>query len=729
MRRAQEEENERARALAEEERQRQSESVTESVTENVTENMTESVNESVSESVTENTTVDEFTAAFQSQAESQSESQSFGDFDTEFPSEEEFTTGADEFTASFDAFNSSSDFASPPDFGSVPEFDSGSAVAFDATFDTAFESTSGDFSGEFATEFDSTFDFTPAEAEEEEERQQKKRGKRGGYGGYGSDDDSDSDSDGEDTASAEAEAEALLDMGEEGGMRLLEHVASGGSALPRALVASTHTEKLSKLLSASRTPSGRGPLHVAAAGGAEQWLEALLSPSLSLAADVDLAGRTALHDAASHGKASAVALLTGAGVPLDAQDHEGHTALHEAVAKGHDEAAAALVAAGAQASVAVLSTAALQRNSRILAVALGATNVDVKGRDSDGRTALHAAAYALSWESAELLLSSGAEVNAVDNSGKSAMHWALDQRRLNEGHDRAAATFIRLLSHYNCDLSLCDLKGRSALHYASFRGLLRCVRSLLDSLSVLPNAADLSDSTPLLAAVAVTPTEDPTAAEVVRALLEAGADPMGSGGVARSPLVQSCGRRLELCAAHCARAAADGTQTEESKRIVAAACVRAAGHGMRTVAESLFQIAEVESLSLIEEKSGRTLIHAAAAGGALSLLQEAETSQPELFREALAVKDSRGRSPLHLAAAKGHLDLLQWLLAKEGSAAAEASDLDGNTPLHYAAAAGQEWLLQPLLDAAPSAVDAVNSAGRTPGEEAQSRGIELALLP
>lgn len=397
----------------------------------------------------------------------------------------------------------------------------------------------------------------------------------------------------------------------------------------------------------------------------------------------------------------------------------------EAVAKGHEEAAAALVAAGAPATAAVLATAALQRNSRILGVALGATEAEVENSDGDGRTALHAAAYALSWESAELLLSAGAEVNAVDNCGRSAVHWALDQRRLNEGHDRAAATFLRLLCRNGADLSLCDGRGRSGLHYAAFRGLLRCVRFLLASGSPA-DAADLSLSTPLLAAVAVAPEGDPNAAEIARALLEAGADPLGCGGVARSPLVQSCGRRLELCAAHCARAVADGTHSAESNAIVSAACVRAAGNGMTTVAESLFQIAEEEALT-VREESGRSLGLAAAAGGLLPLLREAETAQRELLDAALAVRDRRGRTALHLAAARGHLDVTQWLLARDADAAT-VQDGDGNTALHYAAAAGQEWLLAPLLEAAPSAALLANGAGRTPAQEAASRGLDLPAL-
>lgn len=310
----QEEEEERAREEEERVRQRETKSV--SVSENATE----------SESVTENSVVDEFTAEFGAP----SEPQAFGAFEGEFSGEEEFTTGTEEFTAEFGAFDPATEF--PP----VSEFDSGGAVAFDATFDSAFDTTDGDSSSAFdfgATEFDSAFDLTPATEEEEESEIPMQRGKRGGYGGYGSDDDddddSDSDSDSENFAAAEREVETLLEQGREGGMRLLEHVASGGSALPRALSASPHTEKLSLLLSSARTPSGRGPLHVAAAGGAQQWLTALLSPTLSLVADVDDVGRTALHDAATHGRAAAVALLADAGAALDARDHEGRTPLQE----------------------------------------------------------------------------------------------------------------------------------------------------------------------------------------------------------------------------------------------------------------------------------------------------------------------------------------------------------------------------------------------------------------
>ena len=53
-------------------------------------------------------------------------------------------------------------------------------------------------------------------------------------------------------------------------------------------------------------------------------------------------------------------------------------------------------------------------------------NIDVKAKDSDGRTALHYAAMAGHKEVVELLIDKGADVKAKDSRGVTPLHLAAD---------------------------------------------------------------------------------------------------------------------------------------------------------------------------------------------------------------------------------------------------------------------------------------------------------------
>ncbi|KAG7252898.1 hypothetical protein CRUP_003956, partial [Coryphaenoides rupestris] len=82
----------------------------------------------------------------------------------------------------------------------------------------------------------------------------------------------------------------------------------------------------------------------------------------------------------------------------------------------------------------------------------------VNTRDPKGRSPLHAAAYSEKVEGLQLVLDQGAEVNAVDGSGRSALMVAAD---------RGQTTAVELLLHQaKPDLTLLDVNNNTALHLA-----------------------------------------------------------------------------------------------------------------------------------------------------------------------------------------------------------------------------------------------------------------------
>ena len=70
-------------------------------------------------------------------------------------------------------------------------------------------------------------------------------------------------------------------------------------------------------------------------------------------------------------------------------------------------------------------------------------------------------------ETLSLLLSHGADVNAVDPQGKTALIHLLED----EQHDAGYAEIISLLLAYNAETEIVDADGNTALSFSVLRGL------------------------------------------------------------------------------------------------------------------------------------------------------------------------------------------------------------------------------------------------------------------
>lgn len=234
----------------------------------------------------------------------------------------------------------------------------------------------------------------------------------------------------------------------------------------------------------------------------------------------DAAGNTPLHAAAWPGDAEVVRCLLDHGADLRARNGRGVPVLHEAVRRKKMELAHLLVDAGAP--------------------------VDDHAGD-DGSTPLHWAAKAGDAELTRFLLESGANVDAPDASGRTALQWVLlragsaweDPREVirlllsaGASHALESAVAWGAAEHLRAWLSrgtapgtrLAD--GGSLLGLAAERGDPVVVRLLLET-GANPNGEPFDASSPLLRAVAA------GRKEVIELLLEGGADPEwgGAGGV------------------------------------------------------------------------------------------------------------------------------------------------------------------------------------------------------
>lgn len=161
----------------------------------------------------------------------------------------------------------------------------------------------------------------------------------------------------------------------------------------------------------ARGPCGMTPIMVAAVrgggmdtgidedddDGAGAIIQDLVAQGAELNATMDKTGETSLHLAARYARADAAKRLLDAGADANAQDNTGRTPLHAAVAAD---------------ALGVFQI--LLRNR--------ATNLNA--RMHEGTTPLILAARLAIEGMVQDLISAEADINAADNSGKTALHWA-----------------------------------------------------------------------------------------------------------------------------------------------------------------------------------------------------------------------------------------------------------------------------------------------------------------
>uniref|UniRef100_A0A672IXN3 Neurogenic locus notch homolog protein 2-like n=1 Tax=Salarias fasciatus TaxID=181472 RepID=A0A672IXN3_SALFA len=173
----------------------------------------------------------------------------------------------------------------------------------------------------------------------------------------------------------------------------------------------------------------------------------LIAQGASLMAQTDRTGETALHLAARYARADAAKRLLDAGADPNAHDNMGRTPLHAAVA------------ADAQGVFQILI-----RNR--------ATELDA--RMNDGTTPLILAARLAVEGMVEELIHCHADINAVDDHGKSALHWAA-------AVNNVEATLGLLKNGANRDMQ--DNKEETPLFLAAREGSFEAAQVLLDHYS------------------------------------------------------------------------------------------------------------------------------------------------------------------------------------------------------------------------------------------------------
>lgn len=155
----------------------------------------------------------------------------------------------------------------------------------------------------------------------------------------------------------------------------------------------------------------------------------------------------------------------------------------------------------------------------------------VNARDDKGNTPLHESVAKPNVGVFMVLLDAKANVNMVDDLGFSPLHVVVDAQ---SGSLTARRIIMEQLTKAGADLDVKDEQGRTALHIAAGRDVVK-IETLLDA-GASPNPQSNKGETPLHIAAKA------GVMEIIRALIEAGADTsiVDDGGNTPLDVVCSC---------------------------------------------------------------------------------------------------------------------------------------------------------------------------------------------
>ena len=317
-----------------------------------------------------------------------------------------------------------------------------------------------------------------------------------------------------------------------------------------------------------------------------------------------------------------------------------------------------------------------------------AEGADPNAAQGDGMTALHWAAFNGDAEVAGLLIASGATLEARTRLGTHRpLHVAAK-----EGHGEVVALLLKA----GADVSPLTTTSAAPLHFAAASGDLPSVSALLDHGAAVDVQEPEWGQTPLHFAAARGRTE------AVEALLAAGADPLVAATVldlVDRDIADRASERRRRAEVAATRARAMGTtevasdERAEGDKSPAGAPVREAGAQEIQAHKAQRQAAPAREAPA-QDAQARQVQAREAAQEALEIRQR--TGEPVPLNFAGLVATHGGLSAVHLAAREGHAETVFALL--EGGVPIDfPSAADGATPMLIAAINGYFDLAAALL--------------------------------
>ena len=320
-----------------------------------------------------------------------------------------------------------------------------------------------------------------------------------------------------------------------------------------------------------------------------------------------------------------------------------------------------------------------------------AKGADVKVKDDQEKTLLHAAAASKNLQVVKVLIENNAEINAIDKLGKTPLHYAIEKSNYD---------MVVLLLNEKADINLKDNEGKSPLDYVHDEGFDKKGKDVLDNHSRMQIRAliDPSSLSPTMSKEQIgqnSPTGTPSKVEAISVSL-------GPDTLNFTP-----------------KDAAFRVISGPDKTRALTDYISWLDRGTKQFSSSpeVFQRLDMEQRQKLEEGIG-------------ALLGDIDAGNVNI------TEPNTGMTPLHLMVLYGSEDMVKKLL--DAGARIDAIDTKGKTSLHYAVEQSKAEDVQAIVESIKksaidrretinSTLDLKDNEGKTPLHYASSKGDYYAI--
>lgn len=414
-------------------------------------------------------------------------------------------------------------------------------------------------------------------------------------------------------------------------------------------------------------------------------------------------GVKCIHVASIKGHVEVVKAIVGKGASVDSRTKDGFTPLHLGVKFGKYDLVETLLGLGAELQLKALKggQTALHLATQLIdgeeiVELLIRSGADVDAVDDNQETSLHSASRARNVKAVQLLLDDGVKLDLQNKFGENVLHICVKESNLE---------LIEVIIHHIVTkrhvfeakklINQTNNKGESSLHYAAL---------------LSPKSKDVIDDDDDQSERASNDQDDneDNDREIVRVLLLNGADSfLTTNGLNQTPVHYCCQsgntRILQEILSHLDQQSCRLACNKQANSLwtpIFYACFN--GHS-EIIKMLINQTARID----VFDEHGEPPLHVAVSRGheqVVDILLE--------YNAFVNVRNKPGLTPLHIAASLGYDTMVSKLITEHG-AILDSMTLIKQTPLHLAAESGQLKVCEILLDLG-SDLNAIDNQGQTP---------------
>ena len=444
-------------------------------------------------------------------------------------------------------------------------------------------------------------------------------------------------------------------------------------------------------------------------------------------------GAKCIHIASIRGHVDVVKAIVAKGENVDSRTKDGFTPLHLAVKFGKHELVEALLGLGANLQLkairggeTALHLATLVRDGQDCVDLMIRSGADVDALDNNGETPLHFAARANNTKAIELLLNDGAKIDLQNQQGENVLHVCVRESSLELIRDVIIHHVItkRQVTQAKRLINQANVKGESSVHYAANltgeqshhededRAIMRAL--LVNGGDVfLQNKELLQTPVHYCCQSGNTRILQEILAHLDQQLCRSACNKPAKA--LWTPLFYACYNGhpeiIKMLINQTARIDVFDEQGEAPLHV-------AVSRGHEQVVDILL---EHNAFVNVRNKPGMTPLHIAAQLGYNSMVMQLITEHGAILDAMTLIK----QIPLHLAAENGQLEVCKTLLSLGSDL--NAIDNQSQTPLHLAARKNHAEVLRLFLTTKPELISLANKNGYTCAHIAAMNGSVEAI--